>query len=378
MRRFKISLLFSMILLVGCTGGGGAGSNPSPTSTSANTTTATVNSGATTSGAWLSTSGNHIVKADKTPWVGRGANLHDTRSCGATTDAGEPLTDNPAGLNEVKRRIDALTGDWKVNFIRLALESRRPQDNYLTDANYRSLVKEIIDYIGTKPNVYVLVSIWLDPSIDAKGWPTDTTNQILAKLAQDFYDRSYVMFGVSNEPEENYDGALDAQVWDRMNSAVAAIRAAESGMGPNRHIIAVQGTRDWARDLSYYLTHPITAGSGANIVYETHIYNPAKDFDALFLTPAKTLPVVIGEYGPVDDAFHKANLNDVQTLMTDANAAGIPYLAWTFHQDCHPNLISDQAGRTWAQGTKVDGIGMPLIPTDFGTLVKTHLQQFTP
>ena len=31
-----------------------------------------------------------------------------------------------------------------------------------------------------------------------------------------------------------------------------------------------QGTRAWARPLEYYVTHPITAGDGFNVVYETH------------------------------------------------------------------------------------------------------------
>lgn len=370
MRRLAICLF---LLLVGCSGGSGSGSKNETPANNNNNNASSASTPSTT--LWLATSGNHIVRSDGTQWFGRGSNIQDTRSCGDTTDQGAPLHDDASGVGEVKRRIDALTGDWKANFLRLTLESRRSQDNYLTDANYRALVKEIIDYIGTKPNVYVMVSIWLDPSLDKNGWPTDTTNQILAQLAHDFYDRSYVMFGVSNEPEENYDGAQDAQVFDRMNSAVAAIRTAESALGSNRHLVSVQGTRDWARDLSYYVTHPITAGGGANIVYETHVYNAAKDFDTLFLSPAKTIPVVIGEYGPVEDQFHKANLTDTATLLTQATAAKIPYLAWTFHQNCSPNLISDQAGRSWSQNSSVEGIGMPLIPTDFGNQVKANLQQ---
>lgn len=322
----------------------------------------------------LKTSGNKILSPDGTVWVGRGANLHDTRSCGLTTDAGAPLADTPQGLAEVKRRVDSLV-EWKANFIRLALESRRPQDNYLTDSNYRALVKEIVDYIGTKPGVYVLISLWIDPSFDAKGAPTAGTNAVLEQLAKDFYNYDYVMFGVSNEPEENFDGAQDPEVWAKMNSAVAAIRAAEAGLGPNRHIVAVQGTRDWARVLDYYVTHPITAGDGANVVYETHIYNGPGEYDALFVNPGKTLPVILGEYGPINDEFHKASLADIQTLIDKAKAAKIPHLAWTFHHFCPPNLIGDKPGMTWDQNTNGDGLGITHNPTDFGTLLKNNLAQ---
>lgn len=332
------------------------------------------NNPAPASRGWLKTTGNRILDSNGAVWVGRGANLHDTRSCGLTSDDGAPLADNAEGLTEVKRRVDSLV-EWKANFIRLALESRRAQDSYVNDANYRSLVKQIVDYIGTKPGVYVLVSIWIDPSLDPKGSPTAGTNAILEQLAKDFYNYDYVMFGVSNEPEENFDGGQDADVWAKMNASVAAIRAAEAALGPNRHLIAVQGTRDWARVLDYYVTHPITAGDGANVIYETHIYNAPGEYDALFVNPGKTLPVILGEFGPINDEFHKATLADIQTLMDKAKAAKIPHLAWTFHHFCPPNLIGDKPGMTWDQNTNGDGLGITHNPTDFGILLKNNLAQ---
>ena len=330
---------------------------------------------------WLATSGNHIVNADGSTWIGRGANLHDTRSCGGGTALdGTAINDGVTGVNEVKRRIDVLTDQWKASFIRLALESRRPQDNYVTDANYRSKVKEIVDYIGTKPGVYVLVSIWLDPSLDANGWPTAATNTILAQLAQDFYASSHVLYGVSNEPQNNFDGAQDAQVWTRMNDAVAAIRAAESALGANRHIVTVQGTRGWARDLSYYVTHPITAGGGVNVAYETHIYNSPADFASLLLVaPTRTIPVIVGEFGPINDQWNQATVSDMQTLMDMAKANNIPHLAWTFHQYCPPNLIADTPGVAWnTNSTTPNWIGMPIYPTDFGQLLINNLLPVAP
>lgn len=324
---------------------------------------------------WLSTAGNRIRRADGSVWMGRGANMHDTRSCGAfTSNSGAPLQDGVAGINEVKRRTDELTGNWKGNFLRLVLESRRTQDNYVSSATYRSAIREIVNYIGTKPGVYVLVSIWLDPSLDANGWPTTATNQILSQLAADFYASPQVMFGVCNEPEANYEGDLDPQVWARMNSAVNAIRTAEANLGSNRHIITVQGTRNWARDLSYYLTHPITAGGGVNIAYETHIYNNPDEFASL-LAPAAQIPVILGEFGPVNNQYARASVPDMQKLIDLATAAGVPYLAWTFHQYCPPNLIGDRPGLTWdANSTSTSGLGMPLYPTDFGLLLQRNLQ----
>ena len=60
----------------------------------------------------------------------------------------------------------------------------------------------------------------------------------------------------------------------------------------------MQGTRSWSRVLDYYLTHPITAGGGVNIAYETHVYDPSSTFAARFENPSATIPVIIGEFGP--------------------------------------------------------------------------------
>lgn len=65
---------------------------------------------------WLRTEQHHLVPADGSVWRGRGANVHDTRSCNACTWY-EP------DVGEVLRRIDELVDGWGANFIRLDLES---------------------------------------------------------------------------------------------------------------------------------------------------------------------------------------------------------------------------------------------------------------
>lgn len=103
-----------------------------------------------------------------------------------------------------------------------------------------------------------------------------------------------------------------------MNAAVADIRAQEAALGLAPHLVTVQGTRAWGRDVSHYVAHPITAGGGARVVYETHPYNPSADFQALFVSPSQTLPVLIGEFGPVSGAM---SLADAEALM---QARGLP------------------------------------------------------
>ena len=77
--------------------------------------------------------------------------------------------------------------------------------------------------------------------------------------------------------------------------------------------------------------------------------------------PSQTLPVIIGEFGPVTGVA-QMSLEDCGTLMDEAKNRHIPYLAWTFHQRCPPNLLVDH--------THNCGTGMTLTPTpDWGELV---------
>jgi endoglucanase len=317
-----------------------------------------VDTGVPVAGDWLRTQGNRIVLPSGAHWHGRGANLQDTRSCSACAGS-------PSSVAEVNRRMDLLVDGWKANFIRLDLESYAGtgQVNWasvLSDPSYLADIKQIVAHAMTKPGLYVMLSLWIDPSINAQGWPTNGTSDTWRVLATAFKDEPRVLFGLVNEPQSNFDGAQDSQVWDAMNSTAQVIRDVE-GTGP-RHLISVQGTRSWSRSLDYYLTHPINAGGGGNIVYETHVYDGPSSYASEFEVPSQTLPVIIGEFGPAAGFMTEANCTE---MMTRARAVEVPHLAWTFHQRCPPNLIQETAPGC--------GIGMTLTPTSWGTLVKNAL-----
>ncbi len=311
---------------------------------------------------WLRTEGNRILDSDGQIWHGRGANLHDTRSCWACAAF-------PPDVEGVKRRVEVLVDEWGANLVRLCLESYPTQENWmvqwqgvLDDPEYLADVIEIIEDITARPGVYVLLSLWTDPSFTDQGWPTQGTNAIWERLAETFAHDPQVIFGLVNEPQSNFDGAQDAQVWQAMDTAVAAIRAVEAQQGsPAPHLVAVQGTRAWARRLDYYVDHPIAAGGGVNVLYETHVYDPQSEFQALFIGPAQALPVIIGEFGPAQGYMTEA---DCTELMDRAQALHIPHLAWTFHDNCPPNLLED-TGSCGADAT--------FTPTSWGTLVRDRL-----
>lgn len=318
---------------------------------------------------WLSTAGSHIVTSEGTLWMGRGVNLPDTRSCGACVLA-------PPNVIEVKRRIDEAVDQWGANFLRLLLESyptpngRTQWQGVLDDPGYLANLREIVGYATSKRDVYVMLSLWQDPSISPDGWPTSETNRVWQKLASSFAGDAHVLFGVANEPASNFDGAQDARVWNAMNDAVAAIRAVEDAAGGRHHIVAVQGTRQWARVLDYYVQNPIKAGGGVNVVYETHVYDSADVFQARFVGPSRTIPVIIGEFGPVDrPGVARMTTSDCTRLMEQADALQVPYLGWVFHMRCPPDLLEDNSNGAC-------GVGMPLRPTAWGALLRDHLLTF--
>lgn len=314
---------------------------------------------------WLRTDGNHIVLPDGKPFHGRGANLHDTRSC-------DSCSWEKPHVEEVLRRIDVLVDDWHANFVRVLLESyadkgpgngRAHYRNVLEDDDYFRDVMRIVGHVGKKPGVYVLLSLWHEPSFAPLGWPSERTQQVWKKLASALRDMPFVMFGLVNEPERNDDGKLDGDVWKAMNDTVAAIRSVER---PDKHhIVAVQGTREWGRVLDYYIDHPITAGGGANVAYETHIYDRPTRFDALVKRPASKLPVFIGEVGPVDDDSARMLPDDIVKLWDLAESLDVPWMAYTFHTNCPPNLLLELKDTC--------GIGASLEPSPWGRMVKQRL-----
>ena len=317
---------------------------------------------------WVTVKDRRIRTPDGKPFHGRGANLHDTRSC-------DSCAWEPPHVDEVLRRVDTLTDEWHANYVRLLLESypddgfaktahhRTHYRNVLDDADYLRDVLRIVGHIGTKPGVYVLVSLWQDPTFSPLGWPTAKTAEVWKKLAAAMKDLPFVMFGLVNEPQKNENGALDPEVWKAMNDTVAAIRSVERPEHP--HIVTVQGTREWGRSLAYYMDHPITAGGGANVAYETHVYNRPARFDELVARPAAKLPVVLGELGPLVNDEVTMYPADCNALLDLAEELDVPWIAWSFHNNCPPNLVVERKDQCVA--------GASLDPTPWGQQVKARL-----
>jgi hypothetical protein len=314
--------------------------------------------------AWLRVVGNHIVTSDGRPLHARGANLHDPRSCDGCTYL-------PLEIAETERRADALIDDWKATLIRFNLESyaspnypkgNRRRDsqwkNILHDPAYFKAVQEIVRHMTAK-GAYVLVSEWLDPTTTEMELPTAETNREWDLLARAFAGDPRVMYGLVNEPHDVPEN--DAAAFAALNAAAQTIRDAENAIGARHHVISVPGVDGYARNVAYFTDHPITAGGGENVVYEIHVYDAAADFQKLFVAPAAKIPILIGEFGPSTNP--PMAFVDISTMMETAEKLEVPYIAWNFHANCPPNLLVDP---TDAGGC---GIGMPLVPSEWGMLI---------
>lgn len=319
---------------------------------------------------WLEVHGNRIQHADGTPFHGRGANLHDERSCEACAFAAA----NPAGLD---RWSDELIDTWHATFIRFLLSSKSaPYNEYelqwksiVDDPQYLADVIENVNHMTAKPGVYVEVTVFADPTMkpenadDDSEWPSSAgdTGPVYGALANAFYNNPRVLFGLTNEPH----GAAnrDAELATRYAAAIATIRAVEDQHGTPHHIIVAQAPENYARDLTYFMANPL---AGDQIAYEVHPYNPATDFDRLIVQPSKVLPILIGEYGP---ALAMTD-TDIQTLWATAQANEVPYIAWVFHMRCPPNMLQNTA----SDGCGLDAsTGYAFPRTAWGDLLYAHL-----
>ena len=82
----------------------------------------------------------------------------------------------------------------------------------------------------------------------------------------------------------------------------------------------------------------------------------------MFVIPSATLPVHIGEFGPVSGYMTQA---DTEELMKRAKNLSLPWTSWTFHHRCPPSMLQDLSNNGC-------GINMPLQLTSWGALVKKY------
>jgi len=314
---------------------------------------------------WLYTvSGSNKVYvsngASGTVWMGRGVNMDDIFLCGYNEGF---WMSNPDAETVDEGMLSDLMTNWKPTFLRISLsmDSFPPYDISwaANTSQYTTHMTNIIDAIGTHPNVYVLVTLRSDSSMvngsnqecahggdDAVCIPTNNTDAVYQAIVDSFGSKSYVLFGLSNEPGGN--AASDSTLSSAMSHAVGVIRAEENKLGVPHHVVSVQGN-DWTSSIAFYDSAPLPYD---NVVYEYHSYPPSSSGYTM-----THIPVIIGEYGPsgTDTSFTTA-------FYTDVESKQIPNLAWDLdtYNDCAPDLANVTNTQT-------------ITASAWGQVVKTYL-----
>ncbi len=316
---------------------------------------------------WLYTMGPKIYVSDGAgggkPWMGRGVNIDDIFFCGYDNTLWMPMPDKT--LEQV---VSGLVSGWKPTFVRMSLsmDSNPTVVSWLTNpAQYATPMTGVIEAIGANPGVYVLVTLRSDASMidqdmvdgdpEATGVPSDATttpdktkfptgtDAVYQALVDTFGTKSFVLFGLTNEPGGNKQ--TNATLSAAMSHAVGVIRAEEDKIGVPHHIVSVQGN-SWTSDIGFYATSPLPY---PDVVYEVHGYPPA----TASYTYAN-IPVIIGEYG---------SLTDSTAFYADVESKQIPNLAWDFdsYSNCSPDLLQVNQSPT------------NLVPTAWGMTVQSYL-----
>lgn len=316
---------------------------------------------------WLYTSGAKIYVADGAgggkPWMGRGVNIDDIFFCGYDNTLWMPTPDKT--LEQV---VSGLVSGWKPSFVRISLsmDSDATVVSWLSNpAQYATPMTGVIDAIGANPGVYVLVTLRSDASMigqdmadgdpEATGIPSDATttpdktkfptgtDAVYQALVDAFGSKSFVLFGLTNEPGGNK--LSNATISAAMSHAVGVIRAEEAKIGVPHHIVSVQGN-SWTSDISFYAASPLAYD---DVVYEVHGYPPATSSYTY-----ANIPVILGEYG---------SLTDSNAFYADVETKQIPNLAWDFdsYSNCAPDLL------------QVNQSATNLLPTAWGMTVQSYL-----
>jgi hypothetical protein len=318
---------------------------------------------------WLYTSGAKIMVSDGSSggkaWMGRGVNVDDIFLCGYDDTLWMTAPDTT-----LETIISGVISGWKPNFLRISLgmDSDPTVVSWLTNpTQYKTPMTDVINSIGTNPDVYVLVTLRSDVTMigqdevdgdpEATGLPSDSTttpnatlyptgtDAVYQALVDTFAHSSFVLFGLTNEP--GGDKLSNSAIAAAMNHAVGTIRAEEDKLGVPHHLVSVQGN-GWTSDISFYAVSPPLIAYD-NVVYEVHGYPPAT---ASYTYPS--IPVILGEYG---------SLTDSATFYADVESKQIPNLAWDFepYSNCAPDLVT------------VTDSATTLTPTTWGSTVQAYL-----
>lgn len=271
---------------------------------------------------------------------------------------------SPAG-DHLSERDFRLMASWGANVVRVPLnQAYWLEDSPQFAAGYADLVDDAVSWAKAAGMDVILDLHWSDagtvggctsPSGCQQQMADERSITFWSELATRYRGDGRVLFELYNEPHD-----VSWQVWKSGGMTSAGFRAAgmqqlyDAVRAAGADNLVIIGGLDWAYDLSGVPSNRI---DGYNIVYATHPYNtphrqPAA-WDKSWGFLAVTDPVMVTEFGSLNDPSCATDYTAAVIEYADAHAAGWAAWAW-FPGGCtFPALIDDWTGTPSVIGAKV-------------------------
>ena len=171
--------------------------------------------------------------------------------------------------------------------------------------------------------LYVVIDFHNVTNYGSGGTSQTTVMKFWNYFAPKYANSSNVLFEVYNEPVNPAD-------WSQWKSFIQPVVNSIRAVAPKN--IILMGSPQWSTYCNYAVANPI---SGGNIVYVFHIYpnqgSPTTSFlDSKFGTAAKSIPVMISEFGWNQNGLYSDGITYGKT-----STWGIPFRTY---MDAHPHI----------------------------------------
>jgi endoglucanase len=271
------------------------------------------------------------------------------------------------GEGHILETVQTAIRDWHANTIRLPLS----QDRWFGKApgqedggkSYRILVRQIVDFV-TASGCYIILDLhWSNAGEWGKNigqhlMPDENSVSFWTDVAAAYQNHPAVLFGLYNEAHNvGWDIWLKGgQVTEKATrktpiktyKAVGMQTLLETVRSTGAKNVVIVGGLDWSYDFSGILAgRQLADPEGNGVLYDNHAYpfkgETVERWVKRMETAAKTLPVIVGEFGAEPRGGESAEKSEqwVRQVLQALEDHKWNWTAWDMHPAAGPRLISD-------------------------------------
>jgi endoglucanase len=271
------------------------------------------------------------------------------------------------GEGHILSTVQTAIRDWHVNTIRLPLSQDRWFGKAPGQADggkfYRILVRKIVDAVRAGGCYVILDLHWSNAgewgkNIGQHHMPDENSVSFWKDVAAAYQNHPAVLFDLYNEPHNvGWDIWLKGgQVTEKATRktpiqtykavGMQALLDAVRSTGANNVVIV--GGLDWSYDFTGILQgRQLSDPEGNGVLYDNHAYpfkgDTVERWVGKMETAAKTLPVIVGEFGAETRSGSSALKDEqwVRQVLQALEDHKWSWTAWDMHPGAGPRLISD-------------------------------------